>query len=265
MIASYPTFPQSDPSMCGIGGISPFRSRTRINHERHNSEYIERPRPTSISAAPSTMLHTKRSSIYVSDASILLQHKNPILSPTSSSDSLSRTNESSGFVDHYASLELPPNASIDEVKSAFRRLRGLYFTQDAKRYRAAQAAFDVLANPIAREDYDAIYRSRPSQHNTSLAEMLEQSKRGRSDSAHSGEDVAMPVLSEEEELEAARSQDANWGLKHHRRLYEPVVGTQPYTSFIPMLVEYEGVQRHPVLGCRRPVYVGKIAVYARPN
>jgi len=263
-MASYSSFPPTDPSMCRIGGISPFRSRKR-EHERHNSEYIERPRPISITTAPPTMQHTKRSSIYVSDASILLQHKNPILSPTSSNDALSPTSEASdSFIDHYASLELPPNASIDDVKAAFRRLRVLYFSTNPTKYRAAQAAFDVLANPAARQDYDSIYRARPTT-TSSLAEVLEQSKAHiRQDSAH-GDEVAMPVLSEEEEMEAARSQDPNWGLKRHRRLYEPVIGTQPYTSYIPIISAYDGRQRHPVLGCRRPVYVGQIAVNARPN
>lgn len=210
------------------------------------------------------MQHMKRSSIYVSDASILLNHKNPILSPTSSDDSLSPTSITSDFIDHYASLDLPPNASIDDVRAAFRRLRGLYFSTDAKRYRAAQAAFDVLANPAARQDYDAIYRGRPTQTSSSIAEAIGQSKHGRNDSAHTDQ-ASMPAVSEEEEIEDARSEDPNWTLKRHRRLYEPVTGTQPYASFIPIYFAYDGRQRHSVLGCRRPVYVGSIAVNARPN
>ncbi|KAF2830060.1 hypothetical protein CC86DRAFT_367938 [Ophiobolus disseminans] len=260
MIASYSSFPQTDSSMCRIGGVSPLRNKQRVDHQRHNSEYIERPRPISISAAPPTMLHIKRSSIYVSDASILLQHKNPILSPTLSTDPLP-AGERSEFVDHYAALELPPNASIDDVKAAFRRLRLLYFTTNPAKYRLAQAAFDVLANPAARQDYDAIYRPPNA---ASLAEVMDQSKRGRSDSAHSDQ-AAMPVVSEEDEIEAAQNQDVNWRLKHHRRLYEPVIGTQPYASYIPILSAYDGVQRHPHLGCRRPVYLNHLAVNSRPN
>jgi curved DNA-binding protein CbpA len=210
------------------------------------------------------MQHMKRSSIYVSDASILLSHKNPILSPMSPADSLSPTTDAPDFIDHYANLELGSNASIDEVKAAFRRLRGQYFTTNAVKYRAAQAAFDVLANPAARQDYDSLYRARPSPNTLSLDEIMESSKHGRTDSAH-GDDTAMPVVSEEEEAEAARSQDPNWGLKQHRRLYEPVMGTQPYASYVPILIDYDGFQRHPVLGCRRPVYVGEMASYSRPN
>lgn len=174
------------------------------------------------------------------------------------------TSDTSDFIDHYANLELEPNASIDEVKAAFRRLRGQYFTTNAVKYRAAQAAFDVLANPAARQDYDSIYRARPAPSTTSLDGVMESSKHGRTDSAH-GDEAAMPVLSEEEEVEAARSHGPNWALKRHRRLYEPVMGTQPYASYVPILAMYDGFQRHPVLGCRRPVYIGDAAVNARPN
>jgi hypothetical protein len=212
-----------------------------------------------------TPMHMKRSSIYVSDASILLSHQNPILSPTKPHDAMSPTSEAPDFIDHYASLELESNASIDEVRAAFRRLRGLYFSTDAVKYRAAQAAFDVLANPAARQDYDILYRARPTPaipFNLDSAMDLD-SKHDRTDSAHG--DEALSVLSEEEEAEAARSQDPNWALKRHRRLYEPVVGTLPYTSYIPILAMYDGLERHPVLGCRRPVYMGEIAVNSRPN
>jgi hypothetical protein len=257
---SFSTFAAPDSPMCKVG-TSPFRSSTYTAHQRHGSEQIApRPRPISITAPPPTMQHMKRSSIYVSDASILLQHKNPILSPMSPADSLSST-DSSGFIDHYASLELPPNASIDDVRFAFRRLRGLYFTTDAVKYRAAQGAFDVLANPAARQDYDSIYRARPAQG--SMDEVLganTEAKHGRTDSAHG--DEAMPALPEEEDT---RTDDPNWGLKRHRRLYEPVMGTQPYSSYIPILEVYDGRQRHPVLGCRRPVYLGEAAVNSRPN
>jgi hypothetical protein len=264
---SYSSFAPPDSPMCKTGATSafnPFRTPARNTHTRHGSEQIQRTRPMSITSPPPTMQHMKRSSIYVSDASILLQHKNPILSPVSAADSMSPTSDTPDFIDHYANLELEPAASIDEVKAAFRRLRGQYFTTNAVKYRAAQAAFDVLANPAARQDYDSIYRARPAPNTWSLDEIMESSKHGRTDSAHEDE-ALMPVLSEEEEAEAGRSQDPNWGLKRHRRLYEPVTGTQPYASYVPILAEYDGFQRHPILGCRRPVYLGELAVNARPN
>jgi hypothetical protein len=209
-----------------------------------------------------TPMHMKRSSIYVSDASILLSHQNPILSPSKPRSSTSPPMDIPAFIDHYASLELAPAASIDDVRAAFRRLRGLYFSTDAVKYRAAQAAFDVLANPAARQDYDTMYRARPVPFSLDAALDVD-AKHSRTDSAH--EDESLSVLSEEEETEAARSADPNWALKQHRRLYEPVVGTLPYTSYIPILAEYDGYQRHPVLGCRRPVYLGEIAMNSRPN
>ncbi|KAL5116055.1 hypothetical protein ACEQ8H_006067 [Pleosporales sp. CAS-2024a] len=254
---SYSSFQPESPVK--IGAFTPFRGRRTPTHERT--------RPMTMTSPPPTMQHLKRSSIYVSDASILLSHKSPILSPKSPPDSLSLAGEMPDFIDHYANLELEPNASIDDVKSAFRRLRGQYFMTDAIKYRAAQAAFDVLANPVARQDYDSLYRSRPAPPNapSSLAEVLDRSKHGRADSAHGDDPPALPVLSEEEEADAGRSQDANWGLKRHRRLYEPVIGSLPYASYIPILQLYDGFQRHPVLGCRRPVYIGEIAIYSRPN
>ncbi|KAH8730517.1 hypothetical protein GQ44DRAFT_700440 [Phaeosphaeriaceae sp. PMI808] len=257
---SYASF-SPDPSPCNIG-TSPTRSRIRADHQRHGSEQIPRSRPLSMTSAPPAMQAlTKRSSIYVSDASILLSHKNPILSPTAPHDVLSPMADiTPGFIDHYASLELESNASIDHVRTAFRRLRGQYFQTDAVKYRAAQAAFDVLANPAARQDYDSIYRLRsvPSPEHV---------KHGRKDSAH-GDHEGMPPLEEEEEAAQdmdARTEDPNWALKRYIRLYEPELGTEPYSSYVPILSAYEGVQRHPKLKSRRPVYTGEFAVYARPN
>jgi hypothetical protein len=249
--------------------FSPQRSRTFAAHQRHGSEQSpSRPRPLSFQAPPPTMqhmtpMHMKRSSIYVSDASILLSHKNPMLSPIKPDNTMSPTDETPDFIDHYASLELESNASIDSVRAAFRRLRGLYFSTDAVKYRAAQAAFDVLANPAARQDYDMLYRARPTAPIPFNLDLAMDTKHDRTDSAHG--DEALSVLSEEEEAEAARGQDPNWALKRHRRLYEPVMGTLPYSSYIPILTMYDGLERHAVLGCRRPVYTGEIAMHARPN
>jgi len=213
-------------------------------------------------------MHTKRASIYVSDASILLSHRTPVLSPTSPHESLlspATGSEAPDFIDHYVNLELEPNASIDEVKSAFRRLRGLYFSTDAVKYRAAQAAFDVLANPAARQEYDSTYPTCPTANIASLGEAIEQLKHGRKDSAHADQAPAMEALAEEEEVEVARSHDPNWALKHHRRLYEPTAGTEPYCSDIPILAAYSGRNVHTYLKCVRPTYRGELAVNAMPR
>ena len=72
---------------------------------------------------------------------------------------MSPTGVSSEAIDHYAILEITPQASTDDVKAAYRRLRVLYFTSDAKKYRALQAAFDTLMDPEARQAYDANYKA----------------------------------------------------------------------------------------------------------
>lgn len=74
----------------------------------------------------------------------------------------------------------------------------------------------------------------------------------------------MATLTEEAEAEAVQSEDPNWGLKHHRRLYEPVTGTGPYQSFVPILAVYDGRDKHPRLKCGRPKYVGRAARHAVP-
>lgn len=226
-----------------------------------------------VASPPSTMQHTKRASIYVSDASILLSHRNPVLSPTSPHDSVlsPTTSETSDSTDHYAILELPFTATRDDVLAAFRRLRVVYFQSDAKKYRALQTAMEVLANPVTRQEYDSTYQPLAVQAAPSLNEVLEQTKHGRKDSAHSDRSAVQPVLEEDEEeamvaeIAAARSQDPNWALKHHRPLYEPVMGTMPYHSFVPILDVYHGLLRHPTLKCRRPVYTGEMAINSRPE
>jgi len=218
------------------------------------------------------MQHTKRASIYVSDASILLSHRNPILSPTSPQDAVvSPTgSEQSDSPDHYAILELDPTATRDDVLAAFRRLRVVYFQSDASKYRALQTAMEVLANPVTRQEYDSTYTPR-SAHVSSLDGVMEQVKHGRKDSAHSERPAVEAVQEEDEEelraaeLAAARSNDPNWALKHHLRLYEPATGTSPYHSYIPILQDYTGLLRHPFWACRRPNYIGKVAMNARPN
>lgn len=265
--------------MCKIG-ISPLRSssKRRFEHERHGSEQLPRPRPLSIVAQPTAkmanpaMQHMKRASIYVSDASILLSHRNPVLSPTSPHDSVLSPASSEHYdaPDHYDILELTPTAARDDVLAAFRRLRVVYFQSDAKKYRALQTAMEVLANPVTRQEYDSTYTPR-AQPVTSLNGMIEPIKHGRKDSAHSDRPAVQPISEEDEEelrqaeIVKARSQDSNWALKHHMRLYEPVMGTAPYHSLIPIDSGYHGLQRHPVWQCRRPAYIGELAIHSRPN
>jgi hypothetical protein len=199
-------------------------------------------------------MHTKRGSIYVSDASILLQQRTPMVSPTSPADSLSPTGESPDAIDHYAILEITPQASTDDVKAAYRRLRVLYFTSDAKKYRALQAAFDTLMDPEARQAYDSIYQAPSSL--SSIDGIMQQAKHGRQDSAH-GDDAVIPE-EEEEEIQDIRTDDPNWGLKRYQLSSQVLLGSEPYFSYIPLPVR-------ALPWCRGLVYVGTFARNAYPN
>ncbi|KAF1851868.1 uncharacterized protein K460DRAFT_362633 [Cucurbitaria berberidis CBS 394.84] len=260
---TYPSFP--DQPLRSIN-TSPFRSRSRaILHERHASEAMQRPRPMSVASYP-TMQHSKRGSIYVSDASINLAQGTPIIASTSThSLSSSPSNDIPDFVDHYANLELEPHASAEDITSAFRRLRVVYFQSDATKYKALTTAFDVLRDPDARQDYDANYRARAAARTLSnLGEDMEQSKHERKDSAM-GDDAGMEAVPEEEDADVGRSEDQNWALKRHRRLFEPMIGTRLYQSYVPILEAYAQRSRHPTLKCSRPAYAGHFAKNARPS
>lgn len=264
MLQTYSSLPS--PQMCSIS-LSPLRRspKRRFEHERHGSETIQRPRPLSMAGPPPSMQHTKRASIYVSDASILLTQRTPIVSPISPHDSLlSPSNE--GPADHYGILELDVHASDDEIRAAYRRLRVVYFQSDAKKYRALQAAFDTLMDPEARQAYDVTY---PAQAPAvgDIRETMEPTKHERKDSGHSssGKLADLVILEEEEVVEEARDDDPNWALKRHRKLQEPEIGTEPYPSFVPVLQVYQYRARHPSLQCRRPTYQGDLACHAYPN
>ena len=252
----------SSEQMCKMN-FSPLRSpspRKRFNgHERNQSEAIQRPRPISVASNSVMVQHAKRASIYVSDASILLQQRTPMASPVSPADSgmTSPTSESSEVTDHYAILELTPMATTDEIRAAYRRLRSVYFANDAKKYRALQAGFDCLMDPEARQAYDATYQPAPSSL-SSISEILDQGKHWRKDSAH-GDDPAVILEEEEEEKEEdLRTDDPNWGLKRFQPAHESLLGSEPYLSYVP-------VPTRSLPTCGSPKYVGQFAVNAWPN
>lgn len=206
------------------------------------------------------MQHSKRASIYVSDASIILAQRAPIVSPTSSQDALlSPSNETLDCADHYAILELDPQATTEHVKSAYRRLRVVYFQSDAKKYRALQAAFDTLMDPQARQAYDADYIARASEL-SSIGQVSEQSKHERKDSA-TYPDAAMAAVSEEEDSEEVRDLDPDWALKRYRHLHSTLSPSYHYSN-LPIATMYStGNANFP--RCSRPVYVGHGGVVAR--
>lgn len=66
---------------------------------------------------------------------------------------------------------------------------------------------------------------------------------------------------EEEDELRARKTDSNWGLKHFAPIYNPLIGSRPYCSYIPMP---EGYKRGFKQKCHRPRYTGTIAALALP-
>ena len=62
--------------------------------------------------------------------------------------------------DHYAALGLASSATLADVKKAFRTQASVYHPDKnaaanaAERFRAVQAAYEVLSDPLRREAYD---------------------------------------------------------------------------------------------------------------
>ncbi|KAI4626042.1 hypothetical protein J4E80_003177 [Alternaria sp. BMP 0032] len=251
-----PSFQPPSEQMCKIN-FSPLRSpspRKRFNnHGRNQSEAIQRPRPISVADNSPMVQHTKRSSIYVSEGCYTL--KNPSMA--------SPTNDPSDVVDHYAILELTPKATTDEIRAAYRRLRGVYFANDAKKYRALQTGFDCLMDPNTRQVYDASYQPAAAAPDSlsSIGEVLDQGKHWRKDSAH-GDDANTAIPEEEEEEEEEqdlRTDDPNWALKRFQcEGHEIMLGTEPYQSWIPL-------PTCSLRACGRPKYLGNFAVNAYPT
>ncbi|MBX9643196.1 MAG: J domain-containing protein [Novosphingobium sp.] len=79
---------------------------------------------------------------------------------------------------YYATLEVPPSASISEIKSAYRRLAKKYHPDkeggvgDVGRIVAINLAYDVLSDPNSRAEYDRPKRQRSSGENRQAIEPL---------------------------------------------------------------------------------------------
>lgn len=186
------------------------------------------------------------SGVYLSSASTTLTR----------SRSLSLDTE---FIDHYAVMGVDNWATSEEIKTAFRRLRGTYFNTDAVKYRALQAAFDVLADREARWTYDGVWRGRrglpgPSPLATLKVGIVKE-RIGVLERKDSKEVLAtfpveiIPEVETEEEKVMVRT---------------PLIGTRAYHSYIPIVIGYGGQRVHPVLKCARPKYVLDIAKNAMP-
>lgn len=158
-------------------------------------------------------------------------------------------NVATEFVDHYAIMELDSWATSEEIKNAYRQLRGKYFGTDIAKYRALQSAFDILVDKEAKWKYDKMYREMkgfPAPPPLKDANTEIQSK----------------VVEIEEGDE--RPKDNNAQLKKHVPMGKSVLGLRPYPSFIPILEAYAGRATHPELICSRPKYVLSIAKNATP-
>lgn len=156
------------------------------------------------------------------------------------------------FTDHYVTLGLDCDATSEEIKAAFRQLRGEFFRTDAEKYRQLQAAYAVLVDWEARREYDVIYRTRvglpaPPPSAPSLA------------SSECREDGG-----EEDEEEVRDRDDPNYHLKHFVPRWKPLLGTRPYASYVPVLEVYGQREMHPKLMCARPKSVGGRAKNALP-
>jgi hypothetical protein len=186
------------------------------------------------------------SGVYLFPASTTLTHSR---SPTLDTE----------FIDHYAIMGLDNWATSEEIKTAFRHLRGTYFNADAVKYRALQAAFDILADQDARWTYDRVWRERmglsrlPPLIALNAGTVKERvSILERKDSkevlARFPVEIVQEVKVEEEDI-VVRT---------------PLIGTRTYHSYVPILTVYEGQRVHPVLECARPKYILDIAKNAMP-
>lgn len=191
-------------------------------------------------------------------------------------------------------MKLSPNASFDDVKAQFRKLRGEYFASDAEKYRQLQTAYAVLVDPESRREYDELYRASmglplspgetaESSRSAGGAASPKRRKSALVKSAVSRINAQSHVVSgagdwqrmeeesrrkEEEEERRQRDADSNWGLKHFEPLFTPLIGSRPYHSFVPVAVVYGhvGVEVRTEVRTRsrRPRYVGKLAAKAMP-
>lgn len=194
------------------------------------------------------------------------------------------------FPNHYAILQLDQWATTEEVKVQYRKLRAEYFTTNAEKYRQLQSAYAVLVDWEARREYDVVYRvwmgippfengnlemaavvkaavSRidaqiePFQEEKNRVEMckFEEQRRLEEEQKRLAEEEQR--LREEEE-QRCREADTNWGLKHFAAQYSPLLGSEPYHSYVPVAKGYTHGDSKPK--SRRPTYVGRIAGNATP-
>jgi len=67
--------------------------------------------------------------------------------------------------DYYEVLQIIPEAESEVIEGAYKRLVAKYHpdnkqTGDADRFRLIREAHEILANPVRKKEYDAVYRER---------------------------------------------------------------------------------------------------------
>lgn len=76
---------------------------------------------------------------------------------------------------YYQALNIPPNSSPDEIKSAFRKLAMTHHPDrggDAVLFDAVQSAYSTLSDPVKRMEYDSSLKRRPVHNLKSTATQL---------------------------------------------------------------------------------------------
>ncbi|KAL5383990.1 hypothetical protein PMIN02_009412 [Paraphaeosphaeria minitans] len=251
---------------------------TSLHHE-------STPKPTSSSTQ--TPFPTQRSN--------LQKHHRKMSLPgtfclSSASAALTPSTTLTSFPNHYEAMQLTPSACTEDVKAQFRTLRGEYFACDAGKYRQLQTAYAVLVDSEARREYDELYgasmglprtagetgESSGSASASLRKSALVKAAVSRIDAQAQEPDLGQRLRAEEElrlrreqeeaeEEEEGRRQreaDPNYGLKHFSQVHAPLIGSQPYHSYVPVAAEYEGGKR--TRRSRRPMYVGELAAKAVP-
>jgi len=169
------------------------------------------------------------------------------------------------FPDHYATMKLDTWCTSEEIKTAYRQLRGEYFapaTMD--KYRALQNAYVVLTNRETRWAYDVKWRAArglPAPTPVRVPSGIKGNRNG----SYVGVKDRVGELEKRDSKEFLKAPSATKCVASDSPAIEigervgvariPLVSTRPYNSWIPILALYNGKDIHPRLKCRRPRYV----------
>ncbi|KAF2708412.1 hypothetical protein K504DRAFT_503575 [Pleomassaria siparia CBS 279.74] len=198
--------------------------------------------------------------------------------------------------DYYAVLGIDHWATSEEIKTAYRRLRGrLFQASTLGHYRALQGAFTVLADAETRSKYDVAWRAKhnvpgpgpgpgpvpgsaaptnltrarkPTGYNTvSVSERVSKIQTKTLLVRKDSKELLLCQDSnddddDDDELELA--QEPNDDHLQDIIIRTPLIGTRPYHSYIPILTAYGDEETHPSQMCGRPKYVLSKAILAKP-